>query len=133
MQRWVDLKAGRRSTWERINRCLIPPSLSEATPGDLGFVIPHRQLAGIIETIEALDKISPGIASDQTVLYGVEVKFYSIQFQLNKEMETNIPGLYIVGDGSGMTRGLIQASASGVLAAQGILKKTPLVEVKTSA
>lgn len=137
MQRWVDLMAGRRSTKERINRSLIPPSLPEATPGDLSFVIPHRQMQGIIETLQVLDKISPGILSDQTMLYGVEVKFYSIRFALNKDMETNIPGLFIVGDGSGLTRGLVQASCSGVLAARGVMKKTEkkadpiMVSIKT--
>jgi hypothetical protein len=121
VQRLGDLRAGRRSTAARIAKGLVRPTLKDATPGDLSFVIPYRFMTGILEMLDALDRIAPGVASRHTLLYGMEVKFYSMQLKVQPSMLTEIAGLYAVGDGAGVSRGLIQASASGVLAARSIL------------
>ncbi|MDH3826493.1 MAG: FAD-dependent oxidoreductase [Desulfobacterales bacterium] len=123
VQRLGDLLAGRRSTPERINRCLTRPTLPEATPGDLSFVFPYRHLQSIIEMLRALEKIAPGVNSRHTLLYGVEVKFYSNRIELSSELETGVQNLFAIGDGAGITRGLIQASASGILAARAIAQR----------
>jgi len=123
VQRLGDLEAGRRSTPERIARSIVTPSLKNATPGDLSFVLPYRYLADIREMLQALDKIAPGTYSRDTLLYGVEVKFYSSRLQLSSCLETKIHNLFTIGDGAGVTRGLIQASASGVIAAREIMKR----------
>ncbi len=126
VQRLGDLEQGRRSTPERLSRSLITPSLKNATPGDLSFVLPYRYLSDIREMLQALDKIAPGVASRDTLLYGVEVKFYSSHLQLNNALETKIQNLFTIGDGAGVTRGLIQASSSGVIVAREILKREKL-------
>ncbi len=100
------------------------PTLKDATPGDLSFVLPYRYLSDIKEMLEALDKVAPGVNSRHTLLYGVEVKFYSMQLKLSNQLETEIKNLFAVGDGPGVSRGLIQASVSGVVAAREILKQT---------
>jgi len=123
VQRLGDLEAGRRSTPERIARSIVTPSLKNATPGDLSFVLPYRYLADIREMLQALDKIAPGTYSRDTLLYGVEVKFYSSRLQLSSCLETKIHNLFTIGDGAGVTRGLVQASASGVIAAREIMKR----------
>ncbi len=123
VQRWGDLVAGRRSTPDRIARCLTRPTMKDATPGDLAYVLPYRILLDIIEMIEAMDKLTPGIADRHTLLYGTEVKFYSQRVKLNKQLMTEVDGLYIIGDGAGITRGLLQASASGIIAAKDAIKK----------
>jgi hypothetical protein len=123
IQRLGDLESGRRSTHERIDRSVVIPTLKNATPGDLSFVLPYRYLADIREMLQALDKISPGIHSRDTLLYGIEVKFYSSRLQLTNNLETKIHNLFTIGDGAGVTRGLIQASASGVIVAREILKR----------
>jgi uncharacterized FAD-dependent dehydrogenase len=123
VQRLGDLEAGRRSTEERIQRSIVVPTLKSATPGDLSFVLPYRYLADIREMLEALDKISPGLHSRDTLLYGVEVKFYSSRLALNECLETPIRNLFTIGDGAGLTRGLVQASVSGVIAAKQIVKR----------
>jgi hypothetical protein len=115
-QRLGDLRAGRRSTGERIERGLVRPTLTAATPGDLSFVLPYRYLSSILETLDALDRFSPGTGSRHTLLYGVEVKFYSARPRLTTKLETEVVNLFAVGDGAGVTRGLVQASASGVVA-----------------
>jgi len=120
IQRLGDLLAGRRSTRERIDRCLTIPTLRDAIPGDLSFVFPYRHLLSIIEMLQALEKIAPGVYSRHTLLYGVEVKFYSNRIKVSPKMETEIRNLFAIGDGAGITRGLLQASASGVLAARAI-------------
>ncbi len=120
VQRLGDLLMGRRSTEERIHRGLVRPTLTEATPGDLSLVLPYRYLLAIVEMLEALDKLAPGVHSRHTLLYGVEVKFYSYRLNLTAKLETEIKNLFAVGDGAGITRGLIQASATGVLAAREI-------------
>lgn len=121
VQRLGDLESGRRSTAERIGRGLTVPSLAEAVPGDLSFVLPYRHLAGILEMLHAMDELAPGVADRHTLLYGVEVKFYSSRLQLSERLETRIANLFAVGDGAGVTRGLVQSSASGVLAAREIV------------
>jgi uncharacterized FAD-dependent dehydrogenase len=123
VQRLGDLTHGRRSTPERIAHSVLVPSLKNATPGDLSFVLPYRYLTDIKEMLEALDKIAPGVASPETLLYGVEVKFYSSHLQLTNNLETKIQNMFTIGDGAGVTRGLIQASASGVIVAREILKR----------
>jgi uncharacterized FAD-dependent dehydrogenase len=123
VQRLGDLEAGRRSTEERISRSLVVPTLKNATPGDLSFVLPYRYLADIREMIQALDQVSPGINSKDTLLYGAEVKFYSSKLELSNHLETRVHNLFTIGDGAGVTRGLIQASVSGVIAAREILKR----------
>ena len=123
VQRLGDLLAGRRSTRSRLNRCLTRPTLKDATPGDLSFVFPYRHLLSIIEMLQALDKLAPGLYSHQTLLYGVEVKFYSNRIEVSPELETQVNNLFAIGDGAGITRGLLQASASGILAARAIAKR----------
>ena len=123
IQRLGDLEAGRRSTSERIARSVVTPTLKNATPGDLSFVLPYRYLADIRETLQALDKIAPGINSRDTLLYGIEVKFYSSRLQLSNSLETQVYNLFTIGDGAGVTRGLVQASASGVIVAREITKR----------
>jgi uncharacterized protein len=126
VQRLGDLEKGRRSTPERLAHSVLSPSLKNATPGDLSFVLPYRYLADIREMLQALDKLSPGVASPETLLYGVEVKFYSSHLQLTNTLETKIQNMFTIGDGAGVTRGLIQASASGVIVAREILKREKL-------
>jgi uncharacterized FAD-dependent dehydrogenase len=115
VQRFGDFKRGRRTTNERLYRSELKPTLKDAVPGDLSLVLPYRILLDIKEMIEALDNIFPGLASDETLLYGVEVKFYSNIIKLDRNFETRIKGLYAGGDGAGITRGLVQASINGVL------------------
>ena len=122
VQRFGDLIKGRRSSEHRIEQSFVKPTL-QATPGDLSLVLPKRHLDNIIEMIYALDKIAPGMANDDTLLYGVEVKFYSSRLELSTELETIIDNLFAIGDGAGVTRGLSQASASGVYVARNILKR----------
>ena len=124
VQRLGDLMSGRRSTIDRISKSIVQPTLKEATPGDLSFVIPYRYLCDILEMLEALDRIAPGVNSGHTLLYGLEVKFYSMQLKLTKNLETEIRNIFAVGDGAGVSRGLIQASASGVVAAREIMNRT---------
>ena len=121
VQRFGDLVRGRRSNQKRIEEGLVTPTLS-ATPGDLSLVLPKRILDGIIEMIYALDKIAPGTANDDTLLYGVEVKFYNMEVELDENLQSRYPGLYIIGDGSGVTHSLSHASASGVYVARHILE-----------
>ena len=121
VQRFGDLIQGRRSTAKRIEEAFITPTLN-ATPGDLSLVLPKRILDGIIEMIYALDKIAPGTANEDTLLYGVEVKFYNMEVEVNEKLESRYPGLYIIGDGSGITHSLSHASASGVHVARDIVK-----------
>jgi uncharacterized FAD-dependent dehydrogenase len=123
LQRLGDLESGRRSTEDRINRSLVVPTLKNATPGDLSFVLPYRYLADIREMLQAIDQVSPGVNSKDTLLYGAEVKFYTSRLELTNHLETRIRNLYTIGDGAGVTRGLIQASVSGLIAAREILKR----------
>lgn len=122
VQKFGDLIRGRRSTKARMEDSFIIPTL-DATPGDLSLVLPKRILDGIVEMIYALDKIAPGTANDDTLLYGVEVKFYNMEVTVDEHLETAYPGLYVIGDGSGITHSLSHASASGVFVARDIIQR----------
>ena len=122
VQTYGDFKRGRRTTEERLCRNNLIPTLKDAVPGDLSLVFPHRIMVDLDEMIQALDKVTPGIASEETLLYGVEVKFYSNKVIVNKDFETSIRGLRAIGDGAGVTRGLQQASANGLSVARSIIK-----------
>jgi hypothetical protein len=123
VQRLGDLVTGRRSTPERLARSVVVPTLKNATPGDLSFVLPYRYLSDIREMLQALDKLAPGLHSRDTLLYGIEVKFYSSRLQLTNTLETKIHNLFTIGDGAGVTRGLNQSSASGVIASREIIRR----------
>ena len=127
LQRFGDLQKGRRSTHKRISEGFVTPTLKEAVPGDLGLVLPYKTMRSIIEMIEALDHITPGVASEHTLLYGVEAKFYSARPEVNNKFESKIKGLYFGGDGAGITRGLAQASANGIWIARDIVEKTEVL------
>ena len=124
VQRLGDLMDGRRSTQARIQNSSIEPSLTAATPGDLSFALPYRYLKSIMEMLQAMDKLVPGVASPQTLLYGIEVKFYSSRLKLTPCLETETRNMFAAGDGAGVSRGLVQASASGIVAAREILKRS---------
>lgn len=123
VQRLGDLLHGRRSTREGVAKNPVKPTLLDATAGDLSFVLPYRYVSDILEMLETMDKVAPGINSPSTLLYGVEVKFYSTRLKLTGTMETEVKNLFAAGDGAGVTRGIVQASVSGVMAAKGILER----------
>lgn len=123
VQTFGDFKKGRRTTEERLCRNNIIPTLKDAVPGDLSLVFPHRIMVDIEEMLWALDKVTPGIASDETLLYGVEVKFYSNKVVVDKDFETSVKGLRAIGDGASVTRGLMQASSNGISVARSILRR----------
>ncbi len=118
VQRLGDLRAGHRTTAERLRRSVVEPTLRAATPGDLSFALPYRHLRDLVDMLDAMDGLIPGVGGRDTLLYGVEVKFYSSRLTLDTHLQTPIRGLYAVGDGAGVTRGLVQASASGMVAAR---------------
>lgn len=122
VQRYGDIKRGRRSTQKRIEEGFVKPTLKEAVPGDLGLVLPYNVMKALVETIEALDHVTPGIANEHTLFYGVEAKFYSERPEVNNKFETKIKNLYVGGDGAGITRGLAQAGANGVKIARSIIE-----------
>lgn len=122
VQRLGDLRSGRRSNPEKISRGLVEPTLKEATPGDLSFALPYRHLTNLLGTLEALDNVAPGINGDDTLLYGNEVKFYSSRVMCTGDLEA-MSNFFVAGDGAGFTRGLLQSSASGIVAAEAILKR----------
>lgn len=124
VQRLGDLLKGRRTDESRLKKSTTIPTLKSAVPGDLSFVLPQRHLTSIVEAIKAFDKVAPGLFSQNTLLYGVEVKFYSSKFDTNKKFETEIENFYTIGDGAGVTRGLMQASVTGVVVARDIVSKT---------
>ena len=123
VQRYGDIKKGRRSTEKRIAEGFVRPTLKEAVPGDLSLVLPYKTMQSLIEMVEALDKVTPGIANDHTLFYGVEAKFYSDRIDCDNTFETKIKNLYVGGDGAGITRGLAQSSANGVKIARTIISK----------
>ena len=123
VQRFGDLVGGRRTNDHRMSKSFVRPTLTAAVPGDLSLALPKRQLDDIIEMIYQLDKIAPGTANYDTLLYGAEVKFYSARLKLSSELETALPGFFAAGDGAGVTRGLAQAGASGVQAARAIVRR----------
>jgi uncharacterized FAD-dependent dehydrogenase len=121
VQRLGDLLMGRRTDMSRLNKSTTRPTLATAVPGDLSFVLPHRHLTSIIDALRAFDKIVPGLYSKNTLLYGIEVKFYSSKLNVDKNFETKVKHFYAIGDGAGITRGLMQASVTGVVVARDIL------------
>jgi hypothetical protein len=123
IQRLGDLENGRRSTWDRIERSHVKPTLKTVTPGDIGMAMPHRIVRDIIEGLQKLDKVIPGVASPSTLLYAPEVKFSANRIYTNKELETPVENLFVAGDGAGLSRGIVIAAATGIIAAQGILRK----------
>ena len=123
VQRYGDIQKGRRTTEKRLKEGYTVPTLPEAVPGDLGLVLPYNTMKSIVEMIEALDHVTPGIANEHTLLYGVEAKFYSARPKVREGFETLVDGLYVAGDGAGLTRGLAQAGANGILVARDIIKR----------
>ena len=121
VQRLGDLQAGRRSTPKRLADSIVQPTMPSATAGDLSSVLPYRHMTDILEFIDALDTLAPGVAAPSTLLYGVEVKFYSSRLELDANLQTPVKGLYAIGDGAGVTRGLVQSGASGIVAARGVV------------
>lgn len=128
IQRVGELRRGRRSTWHRIKNGLVKPTLLGVTPGDIAMVMPHRVVTNIKEGLEMLDMVIPGVASDSTLLYAPEIKYYAMRAEVGKSMETSIKNLFVAGDGVGVSRGIIVASATGVLAARGIMEKEGIVK-----
>ncbi|MGO9386588.1 MAG: NAD(P)/FAD-dependent oxidoreductase [Methanobacterium sp.] len=122
LQRLGDLRKGRRSTWRRLNRSNVVPTFDSVTPGDIAMALPHRLVVDVIEGLEALDKVIPGIASDSTLLYAPEIKLYAMRVEMNHGMKTKVEGLYAAGDGAGVSRGIVGAAATGIIAARDILK-----------
>ena len=123
VQRLGDLLHGRRTDYDRLKKSTTIPTLKSAVPGDLSFVLPQRHLTSIVETLKAFDHIAPGLYSKNTLLYGVEVKFYSSKVKVGNNFETAVANLYTIGDGAGITRGLMQASVTGVIVARDILNR----------
>lgn len=123
LQRYKDLRKGRRSTWERIRKAPIEPTLKDVTPGDISMALPQRIVQDIIEALEKLDNVIPGVASDTTLIYAPEIKFYDTKYEANKWLETCVPNLFVAGDASGFSRGIVYAAVTGIIAAQGIENK----------
>lgn len=121
IQRFGDLRRGRRSTWDKIKRNPVKNTLEDVTPGDISMALPHRIVKDILDGLEVLHKIIPGVASDSTLLYAPEVKFYAIKLNVDKNMQTSVKNLYAAGDGCGLSRDIINAAATGILAGRGIL------------
>ncbi|WP_457751869.1 NAD(P)/FAD-dependent oxidoreductase [Thermococcus sp.] len=130
LQRLGDLRRGRRSTWARIRRSDVEPTLKNVTPGDIAMALPHRVVTNIIEGLEKLDRVLPGVASDHTLLYAPEIKYYAIKVKVDENLETSIENIFAAGDGAGLSRDIVNAAATGLLAARGILKKEGLYTEK---
>ncbi len=130
LQRLGDLRRGRRSTWTRIRRSDVEPTLKHVTPGDIAMALPHRIVTNIMEGLEKLDRVIPGVASDHTLLYAPEIKYYAMRAEVDENLETNIEGIFAAGDGAGLSRDIVNAAATGILAARGILKKEGLFTEK---
>lgn len=123
LQRLGDLRAGRRSTWERIERGEVKPTLHSVTPGDISMALPSRIVTDIVEALELLDEVIPNVTSDSTLLYAPETKLYAMKITVDRDMRTSMPNLFVAGDGAGLSRGIVAAAATGLLAARGILRR----------
>jgi len=123
IHRLGDLLAGRRSTWSRISKSSVEPTLKNVTPGDITMALPYRVVADILEALERLDTVMPGVYSNQTLLYAPEIKFYSVRAKVNRKLETTVENLFVAGDGAGLSRGINGAAVTGILAARGVLEK----------
>jgi uncharacterized FAD-dependent dehydrogenase len=121
LQRLTDLRRGRRSTWSRLRKSLVKPSLTDVTPGDIAMALPHRIVTNILEGFEKLDEIMPGINSGSTLLYAPEVKFRSSRIKTDRDLQTSVPNLYVAGDAAGVSGSITGAGATGIIAARGIL------------
>lgn len=121
IQRLGDLKRGKRSTWERIDKSYVIPTLTDATPGDISMALPGRIIADMVEGLQLLDRVIPGLYSDSTLLYAPEIKFYARRIRTNRLLQTTIPNLFVAGDGAGVSRGIVGAAATGIIAARGII------------
>jgi len=130
LQRLGDLKRGRRSTWDRINRGNMRPTLLNVTPGDVSMALPHRIVTDLIEGLDKLDHVMPGVSSNSTLIYAPEIKFSANRLCTNKDLETSVENLFVAGDGAGLSGGLVTAAATGVVAARGILKKAGKIPEK---
>ncbi len=128
IQRLGDLRRGRRSTWSRIKKSSMEPTLKHVTPGDIAMALPHRVVTNLLEGLEKLDRVLPGVASDHTLLYAPEIKYYSMRVEVNGDLETSIENIFAAGDGAGLSRDIVNAAATGILAARGILKKEGIAE-----
>jgi len=124
LQRLGDLRNYRRSTWDRLSRSYVKPTLKDVTPGDISMAYPRRVVNDLLEGLEMLDKVMPGIDSDSTLLYGPEIKFYAMRISTDNHLRTKIPNLYIAGDGAGVSRGIVGAAATGILASRGIIENS---------
>ncbi|MFH1399824.1 MAG: FAD-dependent oxidoreductase, partial [Candidatus Woesearchaeota archaeon] len=122
LQRYGDLIKGRRSTWGRLEKTYVEPTLKDVTPGDISMALPKRILVNLIESMEALNKVIPGVASDSTLLYAPEIKLFSARISSDKNMQTQIKGLYVAGDGAGVSGNIVGAAATGIIAAKSIKK-----------
>jgi hypothetical protein len=123
IQRLGDLRMHRRSTWERIEKSYVEPTLKDVTPGDITMAYPYRIVSDILESLERLGKVIPGVDSDSTLLYAPEIKFYAMRVKTNKLLQTDIPNIFVAGDGAGVSRGIVGAAATGIIAAKGILSQ----------
>lgn len=123
IQRLEDLRNGRRSTENRIHKSYVKPTLRNATPGDISMAMPHRIVTNVIEGLEQLDHVIPGVDSDSTLVYAPEIKFYSMRFLVDKNLETNVNNFFVAGDGAGLSRGIVASAATGIIAARGIIQK----------
>lgn len=121
LQRLGDLRGHRRSTWERIERSYVEPTLRDVTPGDISMAYPSRIVRNLLEALEILDRVAPGVNADSTLVYVPEIKFYAMRIEADKELRTAIPNLYVAGDGAGVSRGIVGAAATGIIAARGIM------------
>uniref|UniRef100_A9AAN9 FAD-dependent pyridine nucleotide-disulphide oxidoreductase n=1 Tax=Methanococcus maripaludis (strain C6 / ATCC BAA-1332) TaxID=444158 RepID=A9AAN9_METM6 len=129
LQRLGDLKRGRRSTWERLAKSSFDPTLKQITPGDIAMALPHRIVTNIIEGLEKLDKVIPGVSDDHTLLYAPEIKYYAMKTNVNSDLETSVSDIFAAGDGAGLSRDITNACATGILAARGILKKEEFEDI----
>ena len=123
VQRFSDLKKGRRSTWERIEESYVDPTLKDVTPGDISMALPHRVVTNLIEALEKLDVLIPGVANGSTLLYAPEIKLTCARINTDKDLQTKVKGLYVAGDGAGVSGNIVGASATGILSARGIFRE----------